>query len=92
MPDMFLMLGRINCVSPGLIATGMTQQLVEGGPTLEASEMMIPLGRVGEADEVARALEFLLHPASCYITGQVLGVDGGLMNLRPTWDKNHKPS
>jgi len=43
---------------------------------------MHPLGRVGEAGEVARAVEFLLDPAQSWVTGQVLGVDGGLSSVR----------
>jgi NAD(P)-dependent dehydrogenase (short-subunit alcohol dehydrogenase family) len=38
--------------------------------------------RIGEADEVAAALEFLLNPSNSFITGQVLGVDGGLGKLK----------
>lgn len=47
----------------------MTAKLAESDGARDASERMIALGRLGEAHEVARAIEFLLHPDSCYITG-----------------------
>jgi NAD(P)-dependent dehydrogenase (short-subunit alcohol dehydrogenase family) len=43
---------------------------------------MHPLGRIGQPEEVARAIAFLLSPDNAWITGQVLGVDGGLATLR----------
>lgn len=44
---------------------------------------MHALGRLGEPEDVARAVVFLLDPANHWITGQVLGVDGGLGHVRP---------
>jgi NAD(P)-dependent dehydrogenase (short-subunit alcohol dehydrogenase family) len=43
---------------------------------------MHPLGRIGRADDVARAIVWLLDPAQSWVTGQVLGVDGGLGTVR----------
>jgi 3-oxoacyl-[acyl-carrier protein] reductase len=48
----------------------------------KASIGMHPLGRLGTPDDVARAIAFLLDPAQDWITGQVLGVDGGLASLK----------
>ncbi len=47
----------------------MTAKLAESDSARDASERMIALGRLGDARDVARAIEFLLHPDSCYITG-----------------------
>ncbi len=67
----------VNCVAPGLIETSMNSNL-----TIEAiSDFVedIPLGRMGSADEVAAAIEFLASEKSDYITGQVLGINGGFV-------------
>lgn len=74
---------RINAVAPGLVQTRLTAGLTANDTSRKLSEAMHPLGRLGEPDDVARAVEFLLDPANAWITGQVLGVDGGLGSLRP---------
>lgn len=74
---------RVNCVAPGLVETPLSAHLTGNALNRQASEQMHPLGRIGQPDEVARAIAFLLDPAQGWITGQVLGVDGGLATLRP---------
>ncbi len=66
----------VNAIAPGFIQTDMTAKL---GEKIE-SEMMntIPLGRYGKAEEVANLALFLASDHASYITGQVIGVDGGL--------------
>ena len=66
----------VNSVAPGFIATDM----VAGMPAdaLERVVSQIPVGRLGEPDEVARVVEFLADPESSYITGQVYSINGGL--------------
>ena len=73
---------RFNAVAPGLVRTPLTKGLVSGELAEKASIGMHPLGRLGEPEDVARAIHFLLDPAQGWITGQVLGVDGGLADLR----------
>jgi acetoacetyl-CoA reductase len=66
----------VNSVAPGFIAT----EMVTGMPAdaLQRVIDQIPLGRLGEPDEVARVVAFLADPASGYITGQVYSINGGL--------------
>jgi 3-oxoacyl-[acyl-carrier protein] reductase len=73
---------RINAVAPGLVNTPLAERITGNDAALKASIAMHPLGRIGEPDEVAAAIEFLLGPDAGWITGQVLGVDGGLARLR----------
>ncbi|MFN7685959.1 MAG: 3-oxoacyl-[acyl-carrier-protein] reductase [Oligoflexia bacterium] len=67
---------RANVITPGYIATEMTQDLTQ--EQKEAMVRNIPLGFVGEPGDVANVVAFLASPASRYITGQVLGVNGGM--------------
>lgn len=66
----------VNCIAPGFIETDMTAVLDDLVKT--AAKGMIPLGRFGEAVEIANAALFLASDAAAYITGQVLSVDGGM--------------
>ena len=65
-----------NCVAPGFIATDMTAKLPD--VVKEAAVQLIPLRRMGTADDVAKAVAFLAGDQAGYITGQVLCVDGGM--------------
>lgn len=68
---------RVNAVAPGFIDTDMIRHLPE---TVTAERLAaIPLGRAGTAEEVAEAIVFLASDKARYITGQVLGVDGGMV-------------
>lgn len=67
---------RANCVAPGYIKSDMTEVLTE--TQLKNFNEKIPLGRAGEAHEVASAVAFLLSDAASYITGQTLHVNGGM--------------
>ena len=66
----------VNCVAPGFIATDMTEGLPEAAKAALLAQ--IPLGRLGQADEVAAAVAFLASPAAGYITGTELHVNGGM--------------
>jgi len=66
----------VNAVAPGFIKTAMTDALSEEAK--ENLQKMIPLGRLGSAEDVAKAVAFLASDEAAYITGQVLAVDGGM--------------
>ena len=66
---------RVNCVSPGVIDTAMNARLTETDMAELAEET--PLGRIGTPEQVAEAVAFLASERASFITGQVLGVNGG---------------
>jgi 3-oxoacyl-[acyl-carrier protein] reductase len=65
----------VNAIAPGFIDTEMTAAMTDKAKEAVASS--IPMGRVGKPEDVAGAALFLLSDAAAYVTGQVLGVDGG---------------
>jgi 3-oxoacyl-[acyl-carrier protein] reductase len=67
---------RCNAIAPGFIRTDMTSELSESH--VEGLMQQIPLGHLGDAEDVAGAARFLVGPAARYITGQILSVDGGM--------------
>lgn len=67
----------VNAVAPGYIETEMTDSLPD--KVKEGILSQVPLGRMGQPKDIARAVGFLAHPQSDYITGQVLNVDGGML-------------
>jgi 3-oxoacyl-[acyl-carrier protein] reductase len=73
---------RVNCVAPGLVKTPLTARITENEAALKTSQAMHALGRIGEPADVASAIVWLLDPANRWVTGQVLGVDGGLGSVR----------
>jgi NAD(P)-dependent dehydrogenase (short-subunit alcohol dehydrogenase family) len=68
---------RVNCIAPGLIRTDFAKALWENPQTLGAVTMHTPMKRIGEPDEIAGAAVFLASPASTFMTGQAIVVDGG---------------
>ena len=66
----------MNCIAPGFIETDMTQAVNE--EIRKAWVEQIPLKRAGKPEDVANAALFLASDLSTYVTGQVLGVDGGM--------------
>jgi len=68
---------RCNAIAPGFIKTSMTDELTES--QVEALLAQIPLGALGQPDDIARVVRFLVGPGARYITGQVLAVDGGMV-------------
>ena len=69
---------RVNCVAPGLIRTDFARALWEDPKLIEEANARVPLRRIGEPDEIAGAVVYLAAPASRFMTGQTMVVDGGV--------------
>lgn len=68
---------RVNCIAPGLIKTDFARALWENPETLKAVTKHTPMRRIGQPEEIAGAAVFLAAPASTFMTGQTIVVDGG---------------
>jgi len=68
---------RCNAIAPGFIQTEMTAKLSQD--VIEGLKSQIPLGTLGDPQDVANVVRFLAGPGAAYITGQVIGVDGGMV-------------
>jgi NAD(P)-dependent dehydrogenase (short-subunit alcohol dehydrogenase family) len=73
---------RVNAVAPGLVDTPLSAPILSSELARQASVDMHPLGRIGTAEDVAAAIDWLLGPDAGWVTGQVVGVDGGLASVR----------
>ena len=73
---------RVNCVAPGLVDTPLAARITGNEASLKMSTAMHALGRIGKPDDVASAIAWLLEPTNNWVTGQVIGIDGGLGTLR----------
>lgn len=69
---------RVNCIAPGLIKTDFARYLWENPEVLKTVTDPTPMKRIGQPDEIAGAAVYLASPASAYMTGQTLVVDGGI--------------
>ena len=74
---------RVNCIAPGMVQTSLTESLLSSEVGRKASESMHPLGRLGEPQDIAESIVWLLSKRSSWVTGQVLSVDGGLSSIIP---------
>lgn len=73
---------RVNCVAPGLVDTPLSERITKNEAARKQSEAMHALGRIGRPEDVASAIAWLLDPRQSWVTGQTIGVDGGLGSLR----------
>lgn len=73
---------RVNAIAPSLTDTPLAGPLLNSDVKREASAKRHPLQQVGEPEDIARLVNFLLSPASAFMTGQILRPDGGLSSLR----------
>ncbi len=73
---------RVNAVAPGLTCTPLTERVRASDVAVKASEALHPLGRLGQPEDVASAISWFLNPRQSWVTGQILGVDGGLAHIK----------
>lgn len=73
---------RANCIAPGLVETPLSEKLLRSERAREQSESMHPMGRIGQPDDLMEMAKVLIHPDSDWITGQIIGIDGGLRTLQ----------
>lgn len=74
---------RVNVISPGLVRTQLTQRIWGSSVSAQQSADLHALGRLGDPAHVASLAAWLLDPANDWITGQVIGLDGGLSRVQP---------
>lgn len=73
---------RVNCIAPGLTRTALSDKLLNTPEKVKASADRHPLKRIGSVQDIAAMATLLLTPEGSWISGQVIGVDGGLSRLR----------
>lgn len=73
---------RVNVISPGLVETPLSSHLLASEQSRKISEDMHPVGKIGNADDIASVAEWLIGSAPEWMTGDVIPVDGGLTNLK----------
>ncbi len=73
---------RVNCIAPALTDTRLAEKFLSSDEKRAAMDRRYPLKRIGQVDDIASAACFFLGAESGWITGQILGVDGGLSTLR----------
>jgi len=73
---------RVNCIAPSVVDTELATRILSSPEKKEASANKHPLSRVGEVGDIASMAQFLLSDQSGWITGQVIGIDGGMSSLR----------
>ncbi|MEO1528750.1 MAG: SDR family oxidoreductase [Planctomycetota bacterium] len=73
---------RVNCLAPALTDTPLAERLISTEEKRAAMAKRYPLGRIGEVDDLASIGAFLLSEEASWITGQIIGVDGGMSSLR----------
>ncbi len=73
---------RVNCVAPSLTDTPLAKNLLSTDEKKEASNKRHPIGRFGTSADIANITTFLISEESSWITGQVLGVDGGMGSIK----------
>lgn len=83
---------RVNCICPGGVGTAMLKSHLRDAAIMEDYERLVPMGRVGTADEMAAGIAFLASGDASYITGTTLTIDGGVtaQTGQPNFDRLYR--
>ncbi len=83
---------RVNCICPGGVGTAMLKSHLRDAAIMEDYERLVPMGRVGTADEMAAGIAFLASSDASYITGTTLTIDGGVtaQTGQPNFDRLYR--
>ena len=73
---------RVNCIAPSITNTPLAEKLLNSESKLKASEDRHPLKRIGDAEEIAKTVLYLLSESANFITGQIIKVDGGISSIK----------
>lgn len=73
---------RVNCIAPSITQTPLAQKLLNNDAKIEANTKRHPLKKIGQSEDIAHMVKFLLSNNALWITGQVLAVDGGISTLK----------
>jgi 3-oxoacyl-[acyl-carrier protein] reductase len=73
---------RVNCVSPSLTSTPLSDKFINTPEKIEASQKRNPLKQIGSANDIANAIEFLLSERANWVTAQTFSIDGGMNNIK----------
>lgn len=74
---------RVNIIAPSLTDTPLAENLLSTEDRKEATKKRHPIGRYGQSEDIAQMAEYLLDDKAGWITGQVIGIDGGIGSLKP---------
>ena len=73
---------RVNCIAPSITNTPLAEKLLNNESKRKASEDRHPLKRIGDAEEIAKTVLYLLSESANFITGQIIKVDGGISSIK----------
>jgi len=73
---------RVNCIAPSITQTPLAKKLLSSDAKIDGNAQRHPLKKIGQPEDIANMVDFLLSDRASWITGQILGVDGGMSTLK----------
>jgi NAD(P)-dependent dehydrogenase (short-subunit alcohol dehydrogenase family) len=72
---------RVNAIAPGMIRSGLSEDIWQDPELVERRRRLVPLGRIGDPEDIGRVVSFLVSDAAAFVTGQLISVDGGFTQV-----------